>query len=566
MNIFQTVKTPKIKRNAFNLGHEVKLTCRMADLVPIMCQEVVPGDTFKVNTQLFMRFAPMLAPIMHRVDVYTHFFFVPNRLLWDEWEDFITGGPDGDLEPTFPRIFFDYKDNSAATGLFQYYGSRPGCLADYLGVNLQDFRGNPAQYPPVDTSNGVSLLPFRAYQFIYNEYYRDQNLEDPVEFSLGSGFLALVNPNQRNEIINLLSLRQRAWEKDYFSSALPWTQRGGDATIPFNLEGSAPVVYDDSRVPEAFGAFRRADTGAPVYMLEASQAGAFLTAEGSNNANVISPMRIGDSEVPLRVAYDPSGTLKADFSQGEFANNVTINDLRRAYSLQTWLERNAVGGARYIEQIMAHFGVKSSDARLQRPEYLGGGKTPVVISEVLQNSSTVEDVSPLGDMAGHGVAVGRSHSFTRFFEEHGYVIGIMSVLPRTGYQQGLPKHFSKFDKFDYYFPEFAHLGEQEIKTGEIFFDGTPNDQELFGYTPRYAEYKYAPGRVHGHFKDNLNFWHLGRIFTAPPVLNKDFVHPDPETLKRIFAFDDSESEHLYVQLYNDVKALRPMPRFGTPSW
>jgi hypothetical protein len=267
----------------------------------------------------------------------------------------------------------------------------------------------------------------------------------------------------------------------------------------------------------------------------------------------------------------PSGAfdldLKANLGEG---TSVTINDLRRSIKLQEWLEKNARGGARYIEQIFSHFGVKSSDARLQRVEFLGGGKTPVVISEVLQTSATQAPEiaeTPLASMAGHGISVGSTHEFTKFFEEHGIVMGIMSVMPKTAYQQGTPRMFTKFDKFDYYFPEFAHLGEQEIKNKEIYTtnDATYNEG-TFGYTPRYAEYKYRESRVCGDFRSNLNFWHLGRIFSSAPNLNSAFVHPDPTTLNRIFAVTDDNTQHLWCQVYHDIKAIRPMPKFGVPSF
>lgn len=520
MNIFNQIRANKPRKNVFDLSHEMKLSMDMGKLVPFVCQEVVPGDKFRVNTEIMMRLAPMIAPVMHRVNVFTHYFFVPNRLLWNSWEDFITGGKDGTLNPVYPTINLSA---AATAGLLEV-----GSLADYFGI------------PPMASYTGdtnISALPFRAYQLIYNEYYRDQNLSDPVDFSLESG-----NILDAEELTDLMFLRNRCWEKDYFTSALPFAQRGGDVNLP--LSGGTADVYVDELDSTHSPVFRNR-TGGTV------TGGSPTLAQGTTTTVALNDSNNQD------LAYDPDGTLKVDLDE---ATSVTINDLRRSARLQEWLERNARGGARYIEQILSHFGVKSSDARLQRPEYLGGGKSPVVISEVLQTSSS-DDTTPQANMAGHGIAVGNSHRFARFFEEHGLIIGVLSVLPRTSYQDGIPKYFLKNDKFDFYFPEFAHLGEQEIVNAELYAQSDDPDG-VFGYTPRYAEYKYVPGAVRGDFRASLNFWHLGREFSSTPPLNDEFVTADPS--KRIFAVQDSGVHSLWLQIYNNIRAIRPMPKFGTP--
>lgn len=505
MKIFNQVQNRRLKANAFDLSHEKKLSMNMADLVPILCQEVVPGDKFRVNTETLIRLAPMTAPMMHRVNAYVHYFFVPNRLVYGEWEDFITGGERGDKTPIFPQI--QYWDGSKT--MFT-----KGSLADYMGVPII-----PENVTVSEQANQyISALPFRAYQMIYNEYYRDQNLQDKVPFTKDSVLTG-------NEWQQILTIRKRNWEKDYFTSSLPWTQKGSEVILPTDINYKAPnLVLNSSGAMQQDGALT-------------SNAGELL-----GGATGTSPTVIDNIE--------NIGT--------------TINDLRRAVRLQEWLERNARSGSRYIEQILAHFQVVSKDARLQRPEYLGGGKTPVTVSEVL---STYGDANvPQGNMAGHGIAVGNTNQFSRFFEEHGYVLGIMSVLPSTSYSQGLPKHFQKFDKFDYYFPEFAHLGEQEVNNKELYIDLTATDNynsEVFGYQSRYCEYKYAPSTIHGDFKDNLKYWHMGRIFSSRPALNSAFITADPTT--RVFAVSEDPSHKLYVQLYNKITAIRRMPYFGTPS-
>lgn len=500
-NIFDSIKIRKPQSSAFDLSHERKMSCKMGTLNPIFFQEVVPGDKFSVNSEIFMRMAPMVAPVMHRVNVFTHFFFVPNRLIWNEWQDFITGGPDGTLFPVLPTVEVN-NDNISTFA--------KGTLADYLGV--PDMSG---EIQPGDTLK-ISALPFRAYQLIYNEYYRDQNLTSKIDFAVTSGACSALDQAK------ITPMRKRAWEKDYFTSALPWAQRGPEVSVPVEWEylNQTTVKNSDGTAPSASA------------LATTSAGGLTVNSEASRIENLANDI------------------------------DLSINALRAAVKLQEWLEKNARGGARYIEQILVHFGVKSSDARLQRPEYLGGGKQPVVISEVLNNSATATE--PQGNMSGHGISVGKSNSFSRSFEEHGIIIGIMSVLPRTAYQQGLDKYWRKTSKLEFYWPEFANLGEQPVGTWELYCNPNEADSILgtFGYQSRYAEYKYKQSSVHGDFKDDFEFWHMGRIFTGLPALNTSFIEANPTD--RIFAVQDG-SDQLYVQIYNNVRAVRPIPYHGIPS-
>lgn len=545
-NIFNSIRLKRPKRNVFNLSYENKLTMNMGELVPIMCMPIVPGDKFRVNTEALVRLAPLVAPMMHRVNVYTHYFFVPNRLVWNQWEDFITKGVDGEDTPVFPKIELQASWATSRSGYFVN-----STLWDYLGLPSLASIGGTAL--PNAAINGVSVpagfqvsaLPFRAYQFIYNEYYRDQNLTDPVPFTLDSS-VSVAESDQ------LLTLRRRAWEKDYFTSALPWLQRGPEVTVP--VGGSFGVVTlanrDNNQIfvgPD--GSPTQVDVG--MNLIHAADKnnvtpGTIQTglSNGSNSGNA--------------VWLDPKGTLVVD---GE-NSGISIQDLRTSNALQRWFERNARGGSRYIEQILAHFGVRSSDARLQRPQFLGGGKMPIAVSEVLQTSST-DATSPQANMAGHGISAGVNNGFKHYFEEHGYVIGLMSIMPRTGYQQGVPRDFTKFDNMDFYFPEFAHLSEQEIKNQELYVSNDPIYNEgTFGYTPRYAEYKYHESEAHGDFRGSMSFWHLNRIFTGKPNLNTTFVECNPSN--RIFATSQTQDDKFWVQIYQDVKALRLMPKYGTP--
>lgn len=517
MNMFNSVALKKPTRNSFDLSHDRKFSAEMGWLFPILCQETLPGDKFRVSSEAFIRLAPMLAPVMHKVNVWVHYFFVPNRLVWDEWESFITGGKDGTSAPVHPTL-----ECNNTTKLF--FGV--STLADYMGF--------PGIVDPVGTNVTntiqVSALPFRAYQTVFNEYFRDQNLSDPVATSKSSG------AQSNDQTFIELQLRKRAWEKDYFTSALPWAQRGGAVMLPFEVD----VTYrDKTRVQNSDG------TPAAPGALEAS---------------------VGVTSGWNDVEDSAGGDVVIDNIESIDSGSVTINDLRRSARLQEWLEKNATGGARYVEQIWAHFGVRSSDARMQRPEYLGGGKVPVSISEVVSTFQTEAEGLPQGNMAGHGVSYGMSNSFRRRFEEHGFIIGLMSVLPVTAYQNGLSRMFTRFDKLDYAWPEFANIGEQEIKVKELWYDPTSEEagenEEVFGYQSRYAEYKQIPSSVHGDFRTNLDFWHMGRIFTDKPVLSEEFVMSDPTT--RIYAVTDDGVMHLWCHVYNKVNAIRPLPYFGTP--
>lgn len=553
-NIFNSIRLKRPKRNVFNLSYENKLTMNMGELVPIMCMPIVPGDKFRVNTEALVRLAPLVAPMMHRVNVYTHYFFVPNRLVWDQWEDFITKGVDGEDVPVLP--FLQLQDNLVTTEAdFRWYFG-DSTLWDYLGLPTVKGIGSKVHEGIVNGvhfPNGfrVSALPFRAYQLIYNEYYRDQNLTEAVPLNLGSG-------SDNSNLANLTFLRRRSWEKDYFTSALPWLQRGPEVTVPVNGGQTGLDVYYQSPGANKGQVWRDQlernwdigavyDTSLIAYPGQKPNQGQYVATKVGGNAN--------DNRAP---ELDPNGTLKVDVDE----MGVSIQDLRTSNALQRWFERNARGGSRYIEQILAHFGVRSSDARLQRPQFLGGGKMPIAVSEVLQTSST-DATSPQANMAGHGISAGVNNGFKHYFEEHGYVIGLMSIMPRTGYQQGVPRDFTKFDNMDFYFPEFAHLSEQEIKNQELYVSNDPAYNEgTFGYTPRYAEYKYHESEAHGDFRGNMSFWHLNRIFTNKPNLNTTFVECNPSN--RVFATSGTLDDKFWVQIYQDVKALRLMPKYGTP--
>lgn len=509
-NIFNSIQLKKPKKNFFDLTHDVKLSTNMGEITPILCLECVPGDKFDLGCESIVRFAPMTAPVMHRMDVTMHYFFVPNRILWRNWEKYITNnGPAGTGVEVVPP-YITYSSGFATPAYAEY-----NKFLDYMGV------------PPMisgGTSTRLNALPFAAYQAVYDNYYRDENLIVPVEYSLidGENFLTTA------DLDRLLKIRNRAWEHDYFTSSLPFAQKGAAVDIPLGqISENAPIYYDQST---------------PV--------GTTLT--GTPN-NVFVPG--SNSSSTSTDLFAATGGLEVE--------PTTINDLRRAYRLQEWLEKNARGGTRYIESILSHFGVKSSDARLQRPEYITGVKTPVVISEVLNTSGT-QDQLPQGNMAGHGISVSSGNSGSYYCEEHGYIIGVMTVMPKTAYQQGIPRTFLKLDPLDFYWPSFANIGEQEVQVQELYAY-TPNQTDTFGYVPRYAEYKYMPSRVAGDFRTSLDYWHLGRIFGSEPTLSQEFIECTPQETDRIFAVTDPDAQKLYCHVLNKIKAVRPMPKYGTPT-
>lgn len=494
--IFQRTGSLRPPMSMFDLSYEKKFTADMGYLIPVMCDEMVPADFWKVANQSIIRFQPLVAPILHEVNQYVHYFFVPYRILWEEWEDFITGGVDGDDASVLPT--------------WEPTVNGEGSLWDYLGFPTSI---DPEGAYPLD-------FPRRAYNLIYNEYYRDQTLQDEVALD--------------NEV-----LLNRNWEKDYFTSSLPWQQRGISPALP--ITGTTSALWDSARFVNS-----AAPGGniAPYYSVNPSTPNEYI---GNANARTN--------------ALDFFNSNTIDLSD---ASAFDIADLRTAFQIQKWLERNARAGVRYTEFLKSHFGVSPRDERLQRPEYIGGSRAPIIYSEVLQTSST-DVVTPQGNLAGHGISVSQSYCGKYHATEFGLVMGIMSVMPRASYQQGINRQWLRRTKYDFYFPEFSNLSEQAIENAEIcVLNANPtHNTGIFGYQGRYDEMRIKHNMVSSELRTTYDYWHLGRKFNpaTPPTLNEEFIKCVPR--KDVLAVPSEPA--MIVSFGNVIKAYRPLPLSAEPG-
>ena len=551
--LFTRVKTPKPPVNKFDLSHDKMLTAQMGKLYPVLCQEMVPGDRFRVQSDMMCRTVPLVSPAFGSLKAYVHYFFVPNRLLWDQWEDFITGGETGEDRPVPPYVSYAdlIRDTSTRSGVTDNVGLN--ALWDYFGLPIGKDQGSSNINP-----TPISLLPFKAYRLIYNEYYRDQNVDPELPVNVSESGRQLLSSTGLFSFDTHYTIYRRRWLKDYFTSALPTPQRGPDVMLP--IQGQANVQLDPDWQATAAGSrttpiFRDLDYQASGE--ELTQPG-MLYGSASGGQTRYSFGADKPDGLAHHLVYDPNGSLSADLAS---ATAVTINDLRRAIALQKFYEISARAGSRYKEMIMGHFHVTPSDARLDRPEYLGGGVSTINITEIPQTSAT-GDESPQGNLAGKGFGIGRSNRSSFFAEEHGWLIGILSIVPDAIYFQGVNKMWNRLNQEDYYWPAFAHLGEQPILKSELLCDVTENSfGKLFGYAPRYAEYKYSPSTIHGEFRTSLANWTFARRLTAAN-LNSDFLSvPD---INNPYAVQDDSDKYL-IWISHRIDALRSMPYYGTPS-
>lgn len=554
MGIFSTVPKPKIKRSVFNksISFENKLSMDFGMIVPILAVDLLPGDNFYYSPEVFMRCQPLLFPMMQLCDIHVDIWKYPMRLLMRDtpqiqgFETFMSPQDvfGSGVQPDMTRFELIFGENFTGGDTWL----NPGSLSDYLGVSTID--GNHAAIDYDGQKMDFRALDHIAYQWCYDEFYRNENLQDPILDEDTDFYSDIIT--DRSKISRLMTLRYRNWPKDYFTSALPNTQRGVDVGIPITAD--VPISFKSEHgVPN--GTVLVNSTGTTIRPLDELYVG--LEEEVGSGRHLMSA---GSAD---GVHVDNSADLV-----GHLSNVVaTINDLRLSVALQSWAEASMRGGARYPEILMSTFGVRPRDSRLQRPECMGRVSFPLQISEVLQTSQGTES-SPQGNMSGRGIAYGRGRYVHIFAEEHCILHAYLSIMPRASYQQGLPKRFTKFDKFDYFWPQFDALGEQAIKDRELFYDfnhdwdDEDTNDHSFGYQQRFCEYKSFFNEIHGDFKTSgLNAWHMGRIFSSAPGLNADFVNYEPELdpiNQRIFASGSSNKSHLLCQIFNRMAAKRPM--------
>lgn len=544
-SLYTSIPAPKVPRNTFNLSRYNSLTMPYQRVCPVGLQEIIPGDKFFWNAEMFCRLMPMQAPVMTDQKLSLHSFFVPLRTLNMHFSEFMFNNRSGDYSQVLPYTTFAmlyYIVNQLNTS-----GSYGLCVEI---IRLFDYIGLPFSYRSSTTaalfvsqwlsdnsalqssSLRVNLLPFFAYTKIWSEYFRDENLtDDPFEYfktNTSSDVMdwtgdctQIINSNLYTFASCFLQLRPRAWQHDRFTSSLPFAQRGPDVLLPVAAQATA---------------LQSGPTGSGAVSWTGSNL--FSTSE--------SPEASG--EIDLEVDIEGVST--------------TINDFRRASRLQRWFENSARGGVRPNEATLAHFGVRTPDATLDRSEFLGGSMQPIVVSEVAQTSETTQS-SPQGTLAGKGTSYKTTRLFRRYFTEHGFVFVFASALIRPAYWQGIPKVFSRMQRDEYYWPEFALLGEEPVFDKELFVDGSTTEDGVFGYVPRYADYKSSLPECHGDFRSSLDFWINPRKFANQPQLNEEFIFGDPS--KKMFAVQSNFTDSLLVTIRHGVKASRLMPFYGVPT-
>ena len=521
-----------ISRSRFQRDCTVKTSFNVGDIIPFFVDEVLPGDTFSIDTAKVCRMQTPLAPIMDNLYLDTYYFFVPNRLVWEHWKQF---NGENTESAWIPQTEYSVPQITAPADT----GWSVGTIADYFGI--------PTGVPGIS----VNALPFRAYALICNEWFRDQNLCDPLNIPVSDATVAGVNTGTYvTDIAKGGKPYKAAKFRDYFTSCLPAPQKGPD--VGLGLSGTFDVVGNGSPFTLAVGS----PTGTT----------GFLTSAGSNNAGFTA-----SSGFPTGTLYGGNDdshktNLIVDMAG---ANSITINALRLAFQLQKLYEKDARGGTRYIEILKAHFGVTSPDSRLQRPEYLGGNRIPINIDQVVQTSGTVSGSTPQGNTAAYSLTTDYHSDFTQSFVEHGFVIGLMVARYDHTYQQGLARQWSRKTRFDYYWPVLANIGEQAVLNKEIYCQGNVKDDEVFGYQEAWADYRYKPsictGEMRSTYAQSLDVWHLGDDYNSLPSLSASWIFEDKSTVDRVLAVTSDKANQLFADIYIKNTTTRPMPLYSVPG-
>lgn len=597
--IYTTIPAPKLPRNTFNRSRPNSLTMPFQRNVVTLLEEIYPGDIMRCNPELFARLQPMIAPVMNNMKISTHFFYVPLRTLNKHFSEFMFNNRTGDYSDVLPYCHTGtlWKLVYTLEGIGQYaIAAEVIRLLDFIGLPFRysskttaaafvqawladEWNANVAggslevgaDAPTYQTGSRVNLAPFFAYQKIWSEYFRDENVEeDPfVDFESTTSEDVFDWTGDKSSTLNsiftggyplnvawLFMLRRRAWAHDRFTSSLPFAQRGPDVLLP--ISGTAPFSITSGLLQDAPGSGTFTG-GSGAYVVASKTAGT-----GPQAADLA-----GDPPTPLSVFVSSGNTRKIPFNLGgtldfdDAALATTINDFRIAERVQRWFENDARGGVRPNEGTLAHFGIRTPDSTLDRAEFIGGSMQPIVVSEVAQTSETTV-TSPQGTLAGKGTSYKSNNGFRMFFTEHGMVFGICSALVRANYWQGIPKIFSRMQRDEYYWPEFANLGEEPVYTKEIYADATAVDEDdVFGYVPRYSDLKSAVGECHGDMRTSMNFWTQTREFANKPELNKEFLFGDPSLSP--FAVQSLYSDPIILTIQFHLKASRLMPFYGVPT-
>lgn len=576
--LYTSIPAPKVPRNTFKRSRPNTLSMIFQRCVPTMFEEIYPGDLYRVDSEVFARLQPLIAPVMNNMKISQHFFFVPLRTINKHFAEFMFNNRQGNYTDVLPYTHLDV--------LYQVIADY-NTNADYVSaaevIRLYDYIGLPFAYESKTTAAlfvagwlanahnqsvaasklRVNLAPFFAYTKVWSEYFRDENVEsDPFEaYEADYSVNVLELTGDCDSYVDtdfadyFMKLCPRAWAHDRFTSALPFAQRGPDVLLP--IAGTADVTYKDGWLADNYASGNdpntkiRRMTGVPA----AESSARFKV--GGDDSQILITSSPGASN---NIAYDPNGSLEVDFENADLTT--TINSFRRAERLQRWYENSARGGVRPNEATLAHFGVRTPDATLDRAEFLGGFMQPIVVSEVTQTSETTAS-SPQGTLAGKGTSYQPGRGFKAFFTEHGFVICMTSALVRANYWQGLPKMFSRMQRDEYYWPEFANLGEEPVFDKELFVDSSTTEDAVFGYVPRYSDLKSAQGEVHGDMRTTLSFWTQTRQFSNKPALNKQFLFGDPSLSS--FAVQSLYSDMIICMIQFHVKASRLMPFYGVPT-